>query len=281
MMFLNFLQSSVYLLGFSTLTVAHMEMIQPPPRHSRHNPTWKGSPDYDMVNPLGTYPCKGYEQGGIVQTVKAGGSIQVKLSGIATHKGGHCQFAISYDKGQTFAVLETIYSDCIIASKEYSVTIPNTAGSSKNVIFAWTWINKIGNREYYMNCADIEIQGSDKGFIVGPKLLTVNLPGYPTIPEFPQDGPNDGRNLLAARPTVTIRPNGKDIPTTTSTASNKSPTSSTPSAGICNGFPVWNSATGYNRAQKVTYKKHLWEAKWWTQKESPDTNSVWTDLGTC
>ncbi|ORX91668.1 hypothetical protein K493DRAFT_166756, partial [Basidiobolus meristosporus CBS 931.73] len=133
--------------------------------------------DYDMVNPLGTYPCKGYGQGGIVQTVKAGASVQVKIGGIAKHSGGHCQFAISYDQGKTFAVLDTIYGDCLIASTQYSVNIPSTAGSSKNAVFAWTWINKIGNREYYMNCADLEIQGLADDYIAGPKLLVVNLPG--------------------------------------------------------------------------------------------------------
>ncbi|KAK9704541.1 hypothetical protein K7432_010121 [Basidiobolus ranarum] len=208
-MFLNYFQSATVLLSFAALTVAHMEMVQPPPRHSKYNPTFPGVPDYNMVDPLGVFPCKGYEQGGIVQTVKAGGSISVKLSGVATHSGGHCQFAISYDAGQTFAVLDTIYSNCIISGLDYTVPIPSTAGSSKNVIFAWTWINKIGNREYYMNCADIEIQGSADGYITGPKLLVANLPGYSTIPEFPNDGPNDGRDLLAARPTITIRP-GKD-----------------------------------------------------------------------
>ncbi|KAK9764161.1 hypothetical protein K7432_008562 [Basidiobolus ranarum] len=290
-MIFSFWHLSIGLLSFVTLIVAHMEMIQPPPRHSRYNPTWKGTPDYNMINPLGVYPCKGYEQGGIVQTVAAGGSVQVKLNGIATHNGGHCQFAISYDNGQTFAVLETIYSNCLIASKEYSVTIPSTAGSSKNVIFAWAWINKIGNREYYMNCADIEIQGSIGGYIAGPKLLVVNLPGYTTIPEFPQDGPNDGRNLLAARPTITIRPNANETPTTSSTVSTTSSTTqsstsstaptSTPGTGICKDFPAWNAGTAYNGAAKVTYKGHLWQARWWTQNENPDTSSVWTDLGAC
>ncbi|ORY00942.1 putative endoglucanase precursor, partial [Basidiobolus meristosporus CBS 931.73] len=165
------------------LAVAHMEMVQPPPRHSRYNPTWSAEPDYNMVSPLSVYPCKGYGKGGVVQTVKAGDSVQVQISGSAPHGGGHCQFALSYDEGKTFAVLETIYSDCLFPSTNYSVGIPVSAGSSKNAIFAWAWINKIGNREYYMNCADLEIQGTDNGHVVGPKLLVANLPGYPTIPE--------------------------------------------------------------------------------------------------
>ncbi|KAK9760405.1 hypothetical protein K7432_015590, partial [Basidiobolus ranarum] len=292
MKFSSFLPSAAFTLSLVTLTVAHMEMIQPPPRHSKYNPTFQGTPDYNMVNPLGTFPCKGYEQGNVVQTVQAGSAISVKINGIATHNGGHCQFAISYDGGKTFAVLSTIYSNCIISSLDYSVTIPSTAGASKNVIFAWTWINKIGNREYYMNCADIEITGSSDGYITGPSLLVVNLPGYTTIPEFPQDGPNDGRDLLAARPTITIRPQRDTSPTTTTTTSIPTTTSassttksttptSTPGAGICNGVGAWNAGTAYSESKKATYNGHLWQAQWWTQNETPGSNSAWVDQGAC
>ncbi|KAK9718724.1 hypothetical protein K7432_005320 [Basidiobolus ranarum] len=299
MLFSKLFPSVAVLLSLVTLTVAHMEMIQPPPRNSKYNPTFQGTPDYNMVNPLGVYPCKGYGQGKVVQTVQAGSAISVKLNGIATHQGGHCQFAISYDGGKNFVVLSTIYNNCIIASLDYSVTIPSTAGSSKNVIFAWAWINKIGNREYYMNCADIEITGSADGYITGPKLLVVNLPGYPTIPEFPRDGPNDGRDLLAARPTITIRPEGNTSPTTTSetTPSKTTTTTSTPittssttktvnatptsGTGICNGVSSWNAGTAYFESQKATYNGHLWQAQWWTQNQTPGSNSVWLDLGAC
>ncbi|KAK9765513.1 hypothetical protein K7432_006100 [Basidiobolus ranarum] len=265
-MFSKLLPSTAALLSLVTLAVAHMEMIQPPPRNSKYNPTFQGIPDYDMVNPLGIYPCKGYEQGKVVQTVQAGSKLDIKLSGVAVHDGGHCQFAISYDGGKNFAVLDTIYNDCIIASLDYSVTIPSTAGSSKNVIFAWAWINKVGNREYYMNCADIEIKGSDDGYITGPELLVANLPGYPQIPEFPYDGPNDGRDLLAARPTITIRPE-KDT--------------STPEAGICDDVSAWDTKTAYFESQTVTHEGHLWQAKWWTQGDTPGSSGTWIDLGAC
>ncbi|KAK9693788.1 hypothetical protein K7432_013732 [Basidiobolus ranarum] len=275
MIFSNILPSAAVLLSLATLAVSHMEMIQPPPRRSKYNPTFDETPDYNMVNPLGVYPCKGYGQGKVVQTVKAGDAISVKLNGIATHSGGHCQFAVSYDGGDTFVVLSTIYNNCIIDSLDYSVTIPATAGSSKDVVFAWAWINKIGYREYYMNCADIEIKGSDNGYITGPELLVVNLPGYPTIPEFPQDGPNDGRDLLAARPTITIRPS---TPTTSTETSGPTPT---PDTGICSGVPAWNAAAIYNKSQRCTYDGHLWEAQWWTQDHTPGSDGTWLDLGEC
>ncbi|ORY02311.1 putative endoglucanase precursor, partial [Basidiobolus meristosporus CBS 931.73] len=167
------------------IALGHMQMIQPPPRESQYNPTYKGTPDYDMASPLDPgrwpYPCRGYGRGGIVQTVKAGSKLPVKISGGAPHNGGHCQFALSYDDN-TFVVLKDVFDDCLIASLDFSIQIPAGAPSGRATL-AWAWINKTGNREYYMNCADIEVQGTASGSVTGPKLLVVNLPGYATIPE--------------------------------------------------------------------------------------------------
>ncbi|ORY04643.1 glycoside hydrolase [Basidiobolus meristosporus CBS 931.73] len=73
---------------------------------------------------------------------------------------------------------------------------------------------------------------------------------------------------------------------TSSVPSTTSATSSTPTTtpgGSCSGVAAWSSSTAYNGAQKVTYNGHLWQAKWWTQNDTPGSNSqnVWTDLGTC
>ncbi|ORX85507.1 hypothetical protein K493DRAFT_170589, partial [Basidiobolus meristosporus CBS 931.73] len=59
--------------------------------------------------------------------------------------------------------------------------------------------------------------------------------------------------------------------------------SPTSAPGICGGVADWSAATAYNGAQKVVYKGHLWQAKWWTQNDTPGSNSqnVWTDLGAC
>ncbi|KAK9679296.1 hypothetical protein K7432_016327 [Basidiobolus ranarum] len=197
------------LLALAPYALGHMEMVQPPPRQSQYNPTYKGTPDYDMSAPLEDgqwpFPCRGFGRGGIVQTVQAGSSIPVKLGGGAPHYGGHCQFALSYDD-KTFVVLKDVFDDCLIASREYSIQIPAGAPSGR-ATFAWAWINKTGNREYYMNCADIQIQGSPSGSVTGPKLLIANLPGYVTIPEFTSGG-YSGKDLFPKRPIVKITGNG-------------------------------------------------------------------------
>ncbi|KAJ3344340.1 hypothetical protein HDU93_000130 [Gonapodya sp. JEL0774] len=197
----------------ATLARAHIEMANPPPRNSKWIPSSLGvsNIDYDGTTPLGAarpYPCQGKPKGPIVATYQAGTSVHVSLFGSATHDGGHCQFAVSYDSGSTFVVLLTVVRECLRASgSEYNVPIPAGAPSG-DAVFAWTWINAVGNREYYMGCADVNIQGSAGGSISGPQLFVANIaPSSVVIPEFPgADGAKyDGRNYLTARPTITVR----------------------------------------------------------------------------
>ncbi|KAI9293563.1 hypothetical protein K502DRAFT_281701, partial [Neoconidiobolus thromboides FSU 785] len=183
--------------------LAHVEMQSPPPRKSQFNKGYGQAPDFDMNSPLGAFPCKGYGKGPSVQNVSAGSPIQVKLLGEASHNGGHCQFSLSYDNGATFVVIKTIMSECLRADGyDYNVQIPKEAPNG-DVIFAWSWVNRTGNREYYMNCADITITGSSSNSLSGPKLLVANIPGYPTIPEF-TDGGYDGSDLYSKCPKVAV-----------------------------------------------------------------------------
>ncbi|ORY01957.1 hypothetical protein K493DRAFT_312233 [Basidiobolus meristosporus CBS 931.73] len=215
--------------ALGSLVSAHMEMTNPPPRESKFNPYYKdGQIDYDMTSPLGgqwTYPCRGYGPGPSVATYQAGGTVGVDLDGGAVHNGGHCQFSLSVDGGKTFVVMKTVMGDCMIAARHYDVPIPKNAPNGK-ATFAWTWINKTGNREYYMNCADITIQGGSGKCISGPKNLIADLPGYPTIPEFTNGG-YDGSDLMAKRPIVTSCSNGS---TSDDSGSNPPPASSSTSS---------------------------------------------------
>ncbi|ORX91149.1 hypothetical protein K493DRAFT_143849, partial [Basidiobolus meristosporus CBS 931.73] len=165
---------------------AHMEMINPAPRRSKLSTAYKGDEiDYDMTSPLSAklpYPCRGYGPGPSTATYQAGGTISVDLDGGADHNGGHCQFSLSVDGGKTFVVMKTVMGNCMSSSRHYEVPIPKNAPNGK-AVFAWSWINKTGNREYYMNCADITIQGGGGNCISGPKNLVVDLPNYAQIPE--------------------------------------------------------------------------------------------------
>lgn len=150
----------------STAT-AHMQMSQPYPIRSPLNKDSKEQKDYSYTNPLqpsgSDYPCKGYANDPFVSqaTYQQGQQYEMKLDGSATHEGGSCQLSLTYDKGKTFKVIESMLGDCPIA-KQYSFTVPSDAPSGE-ALLAWTWFNKVGNREMYMNCAMVTVGGSTNG----------------------------------------------------------------------------------------------------------------------
>ncbi|GAA5194071.1 hypothetical protein GCM10023322_57570 [Rugosimonospora acidiphila] len=37
----------------------------------------------------------------------------------------------------------------------------------------------------------------------------------------------------------------------------------------------------YVGGNTVSYNGHTWQAKWWTQGETPGASDVWADQGTC
>ncbi|KAL9619990.1 MAG: hypothetical protein Q9160_005459 [Pyrenula sp. 1 TL-2023] len=154
--------------------MAHMEVIKPYPIRSPVDPDVQNK-DYDYKVPLAgdgsNYPCKLYHNDSpqvSKATYTAGQSYQMTVAGAmelsggsedAVHGGGSCQLSLSYDNAQTFHVIKSIIGGCPI-QKTYSFTIPSFAPSSNSALFAWTWFNKMGNREMYMNCARVTIQGS-------------------------------------------------------------------------------------------------------------------------
>jgi hypothetical protein len=143
-----------------------------------------------------------------VQTLYAGKSIQVTLGGSAAHDGGHCQFALSYSNGASWAVIDTVREDCMISARSYEIPLPADTPNCKKCVFAWTWINKSGNREYYWNCADVQIEGGPAGGTVrGKQLLVVNTQGTPAVPEWGGGLGSDrvGNKLLDERKPVVLR----------------------------------------------------------------------------
>jgi hypothetical protein len=127
------------------------------------------------------FPCKftpGFQP---VQHTKnkpmAPGSTNNELSfiGGATHGGGSCQVSLTTDtvptKNSKWEVIHSIEGGCPIdgqdnlsgnaqdtGSTKFTYPIPADMAAGKYTL-AWTWFNKIGNREMYMNCAPIEIAG--------------------------------------------------------------------------------------------------------------------------
>ncbi|KAH8715308.1 hypothetical protein HC256_004143 [Beauveria bassiana] len=173
--------------------------------------------DYDMTAPLhadgGNYPCKGYHslvdtpQGRAVVRWQPGQTYNFTLAGSVPHGGGSCQVSLSLDKGQTWKVLHSYVGKCPL-SPTWQFTLPADTPAG-NALFAWSWFNKVGNREMYMNCAHVTIDpvsGSDNQSEANqysinerPLIFAANIGnGCGTIEgfdlAFPQPGPKEGRS---------------------------------------------------------------------------------------
>ena len=195
-----------------SICYGHISMIYPPSRRNQLSKYYAntGLVNYNLRSPLNvspdffSFPCKGFPKGPVVATFEKN-EITISLEGTATHGGGHCQFGISYDD-KNFVVLKTVLNDCLLDTMSYSYEIPKYARGDNITVF-WSWVNRIGNREYYMECADVNVKTNGKMTnIPGKELLIVNLPGYPTVPEWQVNSPSsvDGRDLLASRKNINV-----------------------------------------------------------------------------
>ncbi|AEO71776.1 uncharacterized protein THITE_2124610 [Thermothielavioides terrestris NRRL 8126] len=217
-MFANGLTTGVLatLLAGGHLAAAHMEIQYPAPFRSKFNPNAVNI-DYTNTAPLASdgsnYPCKGYQSdlgtpaGKPTATFAPGGTYNFTVVGGAPHGGGSCQVSLSYDKGKTFTVIQSIEGGCPLSSN-YDFTIPSDAPQGE-AIWAWTWNNEIGNREFYMNCAAVTIGGSSSKreadevekrasstpFSQRPPVFVANLNNGCTVAEgvdveYPNPGPD-------------------------------------------------------------------------------------------
>jgi hypothetical protein len=209
----------ITLMGLLPAAFAHMEMSYPPPLRSKFNTNVaSGAIDYNMVAPLSgdgsNFPCKGYlsdlgtPAGKSVDTWAAGSSHNFTIVGGASHGGGSCQASLSYDQGKTFTVIHSYIGNCPLTAN-FNFNVPSDAPAG-DALFVWTWYNKIGNREIYMNCASVTIGGTKKSkrtaaarrastpFSSRPSIFVANLANGCTTIEtqdviFPDPGPDVDR----------------------------------------------------------------------------------------
>ncbi|KAJ1971899.1 hypothetical protein H4R34_005591 [Dimargaris verticillata] len=209
------------------------------------SPCMRGSPlaecnydpkDYSLSAPIGTDGSQTFplchhttpfksSQG----TYNAGDSIKVAFQDGATHNGGNCEFSLSYDDGKTFVSIKTIMDNCFLEGLTFDVPIPENAPSGDMVVFAWSWVNKTGNREFYMTCSDITIKGSPNGVLTGPKMLTPNYGDGPRIEEFTNGGDN-GSKFYEDRPNISVKGDGSGGQPESTPDSSESSESAAPTA---------------------------------------------------
>lgn len=207
------LSATLALVGFQAMVHAHMEMTYPPPLRSKANPFAAGDVDFDMTSPLDAsgsdFPCKGYlnlmgtDAAKPVATYEAGQTYNMTITGGAAHEGGSCQASLSFDGGKTFTVVKSYVGGCPPSgTSSYDFTVPVDVPSANDAVFAWTWFNKVGNREMYMNCAVVSTQGggaskrqSSTVFSSRPSILVANVGNGCSTAEgsdvkFPSPGPD-------------------------------------------------------------------------------------------
>ncbi len=152
---------------------AHMIMGTPKPFQFEDTSTEQAPltlADFPCKQPGGTYASNGVTQWPV------GTKQDVSFIGSATHGGGSCQFSITTDakptKQSQWKVIESVVGGCVTNATGnfaadanavgdaavFPVTMPTNIPSG-TYTFAWTWLNKVGNREFYMNCAPIQVTG--------------------------------------------------------------------------------------------------------------------------
>ncbi|CEJ90292.1 hypothetical protein VHEMI06085 [[Torrubiella] hemipterigena] len=211
------------LTSLAVTATAHMEMTWPPPFRSEYNP-YTTDIDYDMTSPLDAngdnYPCKGYQnlldtpQGPSVVTWYPGQTYNLSVTGSATHEGGSCQVSFSYDRGATWTVIQSWIGGCPL-KPNWTYTLPTDLPIG-DALFAWSWFNKVGNREMYMNCAHVTIargpsgrsvQSSGVPYASRPPIFAANVNNGCGTTElcdlvFPQPGPDVVQNSSETCPPV-------------------------------------------------------------------------------
>ncbi|RBR13486.1 uncharacterized protein FIESC28_08114 [Fusarium coffeatum] len=233
-------------IGLAGLAQAHMEMIYPAPFKSKKNPYANGDIDYSMTSPLSgsgsNFPCKGYHSlfgtaaGAPTVSWTAGKSYNIEIQGGADHSGGSCQASLSFDGGSSWIAIQSWIGNCPIApTSKFKFTLPiDTPGGT--AIFAWSWFNKIGNREMYMNCAAIKVKartGTPKTpMSKRPAMFVANVGNGCGTREtvdlmFPNPGPDVSLNSRNTGPPVGQCPAGSGAAVPTQKSTTKPPTKAT------------------------------------------------------
>ncbi|KAH7079532.1 hypothetical protein FB567DRAFT_124068 [Paraphoma chrysanthemicola] len=211
--------NALALLALAASASAHMTILNPVPFGQA---TLNSSP----LGP-GDFPCK--QRSGVYDITQmnqwnAGTTQVVSFKGSAVHGGGSCQFSITTDPEPTdksqWKVIQSVVGGCPsnvtgnlpsgshddLTAATFPVTMPSDIPDGRYT-FAWTWINKVGNREFYMNCAPVQVgSGSGKASTASaasalgalPDMFVANLPATECSTKENEDFvyPNPGKNLV-------------------------------------------------------------------------------------
>lgn len=175
----------------------------------------------------GDFPCK--QRPGVYDVTEmnqwnAGETKTISFTGSAVHGGGSCQFSITTDpqpsEKSQWKVIQSVVGGCPSnvtgnltpadpdghGAATFPVEMPTDIPDGQYT-FAWTWLNKVGNREFYMNCAPIQVgsgaaKASTKSVSAAlstlPDMFVANLPATECATAEDEDFnyPEPGKNLV-------------------------------------------------------------------------------------
>ena len=161
---------------FSVSINAHMIMSSPVPYGKS---TLDNSP---LVADGSDFPCKQrsgvYDLEGAANNIVIGEPQTLSFLGSAVHGGGSCQVSLTTDAApttdSTWMVIHSIEGNCPsnvtgnldtdatgTGATVFQYTVPEGITPGQYTI-AWSWVNKVGNREFYMNCGPATITAAKK-----------------------------------------------------------------------------------------------------------------------
>ena len=169
-------KAAAAILSAVSVVNAHMIMQSPVPygKSSLNNSPLAGDGS--------DFPCKQragvYEAEGASNVMAIGEPQTLSFIGSAVHGGGSCQVSLSTDlqptKDSKWMVIHSIEGGCPSnvtgnldadpsgqGAADFQYTIPEGVAPGDYTI-AWSWVNKIGNREFYMNCGPATVTAPKK-----------------------------------------------------------------------------------------------------------------------
>ncbi|KAH8652331.1 hypothetical protein BX600DRAFT_441219 [Xylariales sp. PMI_506] len=210
--------------GFVGSTAAHMLMNTPS--------AFSGTINSPLDATGSNFPCQigsGASVAGTTNTYALGSNQTLSLLGEAVHGGGSCQISITYDTNPTassvWKVIHTIQGGCPARDTTgnladdssatapdpftYAYTIPDNIPTGSGTI-AFSWLNRIGNLEFYMNCGILELTGTsgDKSnFDALPDLFVANIESVNSCSTGPMRNTNPPSDPLIPNPGSSVEYN--------------------------------------------------------------------------
>ncbi|KAJ5524502.1 hypothetical protein N7494_011152 [Penicillium frequentans] len=214
-----FAKSMLFAMLGASVASAHMIMTNPVPYGVD---TLNNSP---LAADGSDFPCKLRSNTYEVteeNVMVIGQSHNLTFEGSATHGGGSCQISLTTDltpsKDTEWQVIKSFEGGCpanvdgnlsggatMADPYSFDFAIPEGIAAGKYTL-AWTWFNRIGNREMYMNCApvtvksassskrseEVEVKAVEKRSSTFPPMFVANINGCTTSENvdirFPQPG---------------------------------------------------------------------------------------------